>query len=336
VSGPVDTSVSYLGLRLDHPFMLGASPLVDDLGAVRRLEDAGTAAIVFHSIFEEQITEATSGRIRHLNPFDEQFATTLSYFPPPNQYYLGPEEYLEQIRRAKEAVALPIIGSLNGTTAEAWLTFARRIEQAGADALEVNLYEVVTGLRQSSAGVERDVCTVVVELKRALRIPVAIKLSPFFTALAPFARELDAAGADGLVLFNRFYQPDFDIERLSVVPRLELSDSRELLLRLRWLAILHGRVKASLAATGGVAAPADGIKAVLAGAHAVQIVSAVLRQGPGIFAVMRDGLRSWMEAHQYESVNRMRGLLSLAQSPDPSAFERAQYIRTLSSLKQNG
>jgi dihydroorotate dehydrogenase (fumarate) len=326
-----DLSTTYLGFRLPHPFMIGASPLVDRLDTVRRLEDAGCAAIVMRSLFEEQITAAQGGRIHHFDPTHKQFAEVLSYFPEPEQYALDLDGYLEQLRRIKEAVKLPVVASLNGTSPETWLTFAQQMQQAGADALELNMYEVVTDPAQSGTAVERDLISVVRELKRALQIPVAVKLSPFFTAFGALAHDLDRVGADGLVLFNRFYQPDFDLRELRVIPRIELSASAELLLRLRWIAILHGRVRPSLAATGGVARPADGIKAILAGAHAVQMVSAIFRHGPSYFHVMRDGLARWMESRSFVRLDDARGRLSLANSPDPSAFERANYIRTLSS-----
>lgn len=334
MQGSTDLSTVYLGLRLAHPFMLGASPLADNLETVRRLEDAGCAAIVLHSLFEEQLTAAESGRIRHMDPLEKQFAAVLAYFPEPERYALGPDEYLEQVHRIKNAVRIPVIGSLNGTTAESWLHYARGIEQAGADALEVNIYQVVTGLDQAGMAIEHELRNVAIELKRSVKIPVAVKLSPFFTALGNVARELDRAGADGLVLFNRFYQPDIDLHHLAVLPHLELSDSSELLIRLRWLAILHGRVRPSLAATGGVATPADGVKAILAGAHAVQMVSAILRHGPSYFTLMRDGLSRWMESHEFQRLDEIRGRLSLQHSPDPSAFERANYLRTLSSWAQ--
>jgi dihydroorotate dehydrogenase (fumarate) len=321
----------YLGFRLPHPFMVGASPLVDHLDTVRRLEDAGSAAIVMHSLFEEQITAAQTGRIHHMDPLNKQFATVLSYFPEPERYALGPDEYLEQLRRIKSAVKVPVIASLNGTTSEIWLTFGEQMVQAGADAVELNLYEVVTDPKQSSAEIERNVVKIAHELKRAVKVPIAVKLSPYFTALGHLAQELDRAGADGLVLFNRFSQPDFDIQALTVTPHIGLSGSSEVLLRLRWLAILHGRVRPSLAMCGGVAHPNDGIKAILAGAHAVQMVSAILRHGPAYFGVMRDGLSHWMEAHGFANLDAVRGRLSLANSLDPSAFERAHYIRTLSS-----
>jgi dihydroorotate dehydrogenase (fumarate) len=326
-----DLATTYLGFHLPHPFIVGASPLVDRLDTVRRLEDAGSAAIVMRSLFEEQITAAQTGRIHHLDPLDTQFATVLSYFPESDQYALSPDEYFEQLRRIKNAVKVPVVASLNGTSAETWLTAAQHIAQAGADALEVNMYDVVTDPRQSSSAVERNVINVAHELKRTLKIPFAMKLSPYYTAFGYLAQELDRAGADGLVLFNRFYQPDFDIDALTVAPRIELSSSSELLLRLRWLAILHGRVRSSLAVCGGVAHPNDGIKAILAGAHAVQMVSAILRHGPAYLAVMRDALTRWMQSHEFAQLDDVRGRLSLSNSPDPSAFERANYIRTLSS-----
>lgn len=326
----IDLSTTYLGLRLANPFVLGASPLGDHLDTARQLEDAGCAAIVLHSLFEEQISIEDTGRIHHMDPLDRRFATVLSYFPEPGLYALGPHEYLEHVRRVKAAVKIPVIGSLNGTTAEAWLKFAKLIEQAGADGLELNMYEVVTDMEQSAMAVERGLTDIVENLKRELKIPVAVKLSPFFTALGHVARELDRVHADGLVLFNRFLQPDIDIQHLAVWPRLELSDSAELLLRLRWLAILHGRLKCSLAVTGGVATPNDGIKAILAGADAVQMVSAVLRHGPSHFTLMREELRRWMESLEFASLDDVRGSLSLAKTEAPSAFERAQYIRTVS------
>jgi dihydroorotate dehydrogenase (fumarate) len=328
--GSPDLSTTYLGLRLANPFMTGASPLADHLDTARRLEDAGCAAIVLHSLFEEQISQAESGRIHHLDPLDRQFATIVSYFPEPEEYALGPDEYLEHLRRVKDAVHIPVIGSLNGTTAEVWLSFAKRIEQAGADALELNMYEVVTEPDQAGSAVEDGLRQLVRDLKRTLKIPVAVKLSPYFTSFANVARKLEQSGADGLVLFNRFLQPDIDIRHLAVWPRLDLSTSAELLVRLRWLAILSGQVRCSLAVTGGVATPNDGIKALLAGADAVQMVSAILRHGPAYFVSMREELRRWMESLAFARIEDIRGRLSLAKTEAPSAFERAQYIRTLS------
>jgi dihydroorotate dehydrogenase (fumarate) len=325
----MDLSTTYLGLTLAHPFMVGASPLADNLDTTRRLEDGGAAALVVHSLFEEQITMETRGEIRHRDPHDAQFASALAHFPAPDGYTLTPDGYLEHIRHLKEAVRVPVIASLNGTTTEAWMRFATSIEQAGADALEINLYDIISDAGRSAMSVETELRNLVLELKRTLRIPVALKLSPYFTALGNLARRLDQAHVDGLILFNRFYQPDIDIRTMTIAPRLELSTRAELRLRLQWTALLRGRVHASLAITGGVATPADGVKAVLAGADAVQIVSAVLRHGPSYFAVMREGLAAFMDGHHFDSLAAMKGRVSFAATEDPAAFQRANYIRTL-------
>ncbi len=322
----MEINSTYLGLRLAHPFIAGASPL-GRVDFVRQLEDGGCAAIVLSSLFEEQITMSATGRIRHMDPLDRGFASALASFP--RQFAFGPDEYLEQIRRAKDAVSVPIIASLNGTTAEAWLVFAGRIEQAGADAIELNLYEVVTDLSVASMAIERELVNVVSELKEDLRVPIAVKLAPFFTALPNLARRLDSAGADGLVLFNRFYEPDIDTDTMTLAPKLELSTNAELPLRLRWLGILYGRIRASLAATGGVVTPDDGIKAILAGADAVQLVSAILRHGPSYFTVVREGLLRWMEAHHLQSIADVRGALSTGRAENASALERANYLRSV-------
>jgi dihydroorotate dehydrogenase (fumarate) len=326
----IDLTTSYLGLQLANPFMAGASPLADNLDTARRLEDAGCAAIVLHSLFEEQISEAATGRIRQMDRLDRQFTQVLAYFPEPDAYVWKPDEYLEHIRRLKAAVKVPVIASLNGTTPESWLKFATLIEKAGADALEMNFYDVETEPHASAAGVEGGLRLIVNDLKHVLTIPIAVKLSPFFTALSHVAAELDAAGARGLVMFNRFLQPDVDLQHVTVWPRLELSDSSELLLRLRWLAILRGHVRCSLAATGGVATPADGIKAILAGADVVQMVSAILRHGPSYFTSMREELCRWMEGHGLTRLDDVRGRLSLAGTGTPGAFDRGEYLRTLS------
>jgi dihydroorotate dehydrogenase (fumarate) len=327
----MNTTTSYLGFELPHPFIAGASPFGYHLDTIKRLEDAGCAAVVLHSLFEEQITWAAKGKIRHRDPLDPQFAAGLADFPLSDQYPLGPDEYAAHIVAAKASVKIPIIGSLNGTSDESWLAFAKIIEQAGADALELNLYEVVTDLNMAGIAIEHQLVAIVRELKGVLTIPIAVKLSPFFTAVANVSHQLDRAGADGLVLFNRFYQPDIDIKTMRPSPQVELSTSAELLLRLRWLAILHGRVRPSLAVTGGVATPNDGIKAVLAGAHVVQMVSALLRHGPACLAGMRSGLEQWMAWHKFSSLDDVRGRVSLKQTQDPAAFERANYIRALQS-----
>jgi dihydroorotate dehydrogenase (fumarate) len=325
----MNLSTSYLGLTLAHPFMAGASPLADNLDTVRQLEDQGTSAVVLRSLFEEQVTLHTRGEIRHRDPLDATFASALAQFPAPDRYSLSPDEYLDHIRRVKAAVRVPVIASLNGTTAEAWMRIATAIEQAGADAIEVNLYDVISDPARSAMSVETEMRDVVLELKRALRIPVAFKLSPYFTALGNLARRLDAAGVDGLVLFNRFYQPDIDLATLTIAPRLELSTNAELRLRLQWTALLHRRIRASLAITGGVSAPEDGIKAVLAGADAVQLVSALLTHGPAHLARMRDGLTAFMQERGFASVTAMKGSVSFAETEDPAGFQRANYIRTL-------
>jgi dihydroorotate dehydrogenase (fumarate) len=319
----------YLGLTLAHPFMVGASPITVDLDGVRRVEDGGSSAIVLHSLFEEQITLEAAGEIYHMDPNDPQFAEILRHFPPADRYRLGPDDYLEHIRRTKEAVGLPVIASLNGVTGEAWLRFARAVEQAGADALELNMYQVVADLDESSAAVETRLRDIVIDLKNHVRLPIAVKLAPYFTAFGHLAHRLDREGVDGLVLFNRFYQPDIDIEAIAPVRTITLSTNAELRLRLRWMALLYGRVRASLALTGGVAEPDDGVKALLAGANVVQMVSAILRNGPGYIHVMRQRLIEWMETKQMHEVEDLRGLVSAAKSADPDAFERAAYIETL-------
>ena len=326
----MNLATTYLGLTLAHPFMVGASPLADDLDMAKRLEDGGSSAIVLRSLFEEQISMAKSGRIHHMDPFEAPFAGVLSAFPPPDRYPLSPDEYLERLRRIKAAVGVPVIASLNGMTTELWLTFAESIEQAGADALELNVYEVATDPTQSGIVIERDIRNAVSELRRRLTLPIAVKLTPFFTAFADVAHQLDRAGAEGLILFNRFYQPDIDIDAMTAIHRLELSTSAELLLRLRWVAILHSQLRCSLAITGGVATPGDGIKAILAGADAVQMVSAILRNGPAYLTVMREGLERWMESKQVSSLDDVRGRVD-GSAPDGDLLERANYLRTLQS-----
>src|SRR5262249_24315501 len=279
----------YMGFELPHPLVPGASPLVDSLDMVRRLEDAGAPMIVMHSLFEEQVVREEAALTRAIETPKESFAEALSYFPEPNEFELGPEEYLEQLRRVKAAVGVPVIGSLNGTTEGGWLSYARLIAQAGADGLELNLYELATDPAEAGDEVERRQLRGVRAVQEWVHIPVAVKLSPYYSSLAHFARCLDGAGADALVLFNRFYQPDFDPEALETARVLRLSNSGELLPRLRWLGILSGRVRPSLAATGGVHTALDAVKAVMAGAHAVQMVSALLQSGPGHLRRVREG-----------------------------------------------
>ncbi len=326
----MNLDTTYLGLTLAHPFMVGASPLADHLDTVKRLEDGGASAIVLRSLFEEQITMAESARIHQMDPLDQEFAKALAEFPRPEKYPLSPADYLEHVHKVKGAVHIPVIASLNGTTSESWARFATSIEQAGADALELNIYEMATDPDDSAPAIEARIRDIVTELKRNIRIPIAVKLGPFFTAFGHVARQLDRAGADGLVIFNRFYQPDIDVLGLTAVPHLELSTSAELLLRLQWLSALHGRVRCSLAVTGGVSTPVDGIKAILAGAHAVQLVSAILRHGPPYFNVMREGLARWMESKAFSSLDHVRGLID-GRATSADLFGRASYIRTLQS-----
>ena len=332
----MDLSTTYMGLELPHPFMPGASPLVDDLDNVKRLEDAGASAIVMHSLFEEQIAREQLATFIHTDRHGESFAEAISFFPSPERFALGPEEYLEQIMRIKRAVSCPVIASLNGTTLGGWLGHAKAIEQAGADGLELNVYAVHADFEEGAQEIEERTLDMVKAVKKSVRMPVAVKLSPFYTSVAHFAKRLDEAGADALVLFNRFYQPDIDPNELTTTRALHLSNSSELALRLRWLAVLSGRIRAGLAVTGGVHTALDAIKAMMAGAHAVQIVSALLQRGPGYLAVVRERVVDWMEEHEYESLSQMQGSMSLETCPDPSAYERANYMLTLQSWQPAG
>ena len=329
----MNLSTTYLGLKLAHPLMAGASPMVDDMGMVKRLEDAGAAAIVMHSLFEEQITREEQGTIMDLQLSSNSSAEALSYFPAPDDFRLGPEKYLEQLRRIKEAVAVPVIASLNGTTPAGWLHYGQLMEEAGADALELNVYYIPTDAKETAGEVEKRTLDIVRAVKAEVKIPVAVKLSPYFSALAHFAVELEAAGADGIVLFNRFFQPDINVEELLAEPSLQLSGPGDLLLRLRWLAVLHGHVKGSLAVTGGVHDAIGALKAVMAGADAVQMVSALLIHGPERLGQARADLAEWLEEHEYESLGQARGSMSLLKSPNPQAFTRANYMRILNGWK---
>ena len=327
----MDTATSYLGLKLPHPYIAGASPLGYSLDTIKRLEDAGCAAIVLHSLFEEQISLATEGHIAHIDPRDKELGDRVADYPPPADYKFGPDGYASHIARIKQAVKIPVIASLNGHSGESWLKFARVIQQAGADALEFNYYDVVTTTAVDSGVIEENIVNAVTNLAGAITIPLAVKLTPYYTALGHLTTALDRGGASGLVLFNRFYQSNVDTRTMTLVPQVELSTNAELPLRLHWLALLRGRVRSSLAVSGGVATPDDGIKALLAGADAVQLVSALLRHGPGHIALMRQGLERWLEWQHLDSVQAMIGRASFQAHPDPASFERAHYIRTLQS-----
>ncbi|HBB41154.1 MAG: dihydroorotate dehydrogenase [Nitrospirae bacterium CG18_big_fil_WC_8_21_14_2_50_70_55] len=325
----MDLTTTYLGIPLPHPFIAGASPLSDDLDTVRRLEDAGAAAITLRSLFVEQLDAEGLATHRAMDSIAGASAEAATYLPDPDDFRLGPDAYLDHLRRVKAHVAIPVIASLNGCRAGGWLDYARKIAAAGADALEVNLYDVVTDPERSSAGVEEEQRKIVASVAQPLDIPVAVKLSPFYTGLPAFARHLQRAGAAGIVLFNRFFEPDLDIEALEVTPGHTPSHSGLLLLRLRWLAILRPTFTGSLAATGGVHTVDDAVKAIMAGADAIQLVTCLLRGGPARLTELRDGLARWLEAHDYDHLSQARGSMDLAHCPHPAAYRRAQYMRLL-------
>lgn len=327
----IDLSTTYLGLTLRSPLVASASPLCEDVDNIRRMEDAGAAAVVLHSLFEEQITLESQRLDRYLSHGTESFAESLTYFPDLTRYNLGPEGYLEHVRRAKAAVSIPVIGSLNGVSTGGWIEYARRIEEAGADALELNVYYIPTDPELTGAQVEQRYVDLVRDVRASVGIPLAVKLGHAFSAMANLARRLDEAGARALVLFNRFYQPDFDLENLEVVSGLTLSRSWELLLRLHWVAILYGHVRADLAVTGGVHTARDVLKAMMAGARVAMMTSALLAHGIEHLTTVRRDLLTWMEAHEYESIRQMQGSMSHRSVADPAAFERANYIKVLSS-----
>jgi dihydroorotate dehydrogenase (fumarate) len=313
--------------------MPGASPLAGSLDHVRKLEDAGAAAIVMHSLFEEQIELEQQGYAASVEPYLDSFSESLSFLPESDDFTFSSEQYLEQLGRIKAAVAIPVIASLNGTTSGGWLRLAAELESAGADAIELNYYHVPTDPRIAGQLVENEAVALLRAVRRKIGIPVAVKLSPFFSSLPSVARKLAAAGADGLVLLNRFYQPDIDIENLEALPTLRLSDSSELRQRLRWIAILFGNVQTSLAVTGGVHTAEDAIKAIMTGADAVQMVSALLKHGPERLGEVLQEMIRWLEEHDYESLDQLRGSMSLRHCPDPTAYERANYLRILQAWR---
>jgi dihydroorotate dehydrogenase (fumarate) len=327
----IDLSTKYLGLTLANPLVCSASSMCESLDSIRQMEDAGASAVVLHSLFEEQLIFESASLDASLSAGTESYAESLSYLVELPDYKLGPDGYLEHIRKAKQAVAIPIVASLNGATPGGWLKYAQSIEQAGADALELNIYHIPTDALASGADIERQYLEVVREVRAHVTIPLAVKLSPFFTAPAHIARQLVSAGANALVLFNRFYQPDFDLEQLDVVPRLHLSNSNELLLRLHWVAIMYGNVPADLAITGGVHSAVDVIKSMMAGARVAMMTSALFRHGIGHLTTVRDEMLRWMLDHEYDSVFQMQGSMSLLTSANPAAFERGNYMKVLQS-----
>jgi dihydroorotate dehydrogenase (fumarate) len=326
-----DLSTTYLGLELKNPLVASASPLCEDIENIRRMEDAGAAAVVLNSLFEEQITLESNDLDRNLSYGSESFGEALTYFPDMSDYNLGPEGYLDHVRRAKAAVDIPIIGSLNGVSTGGWIRYAKKIEQAGADALELNVYFIPTDALMTGAEIEQRYVNLVRDVKSSLRIPVAVKLGHSFSAFANMARRLDEAGAGALVLFNRFYQPDFDLDQLEVSPTLTLSSPYELLLRIHWVAILYGHVQADLAITGGVHSAQEVLKAMMAGARVAMTTSALLKHGIEHLATVARDLETWMEEHEYTSIRQMQGSMSYRSVAEPAAFERANYMKVLRS-----
>lgn len=327
----MNLKTNYLGLELNNPLVPSSSPLSRTLDGLRQMEDAGAGAVVLYSLFEEQILQESHTLNEHLLQGTESFAEALDYFPEAPEYQYGPDVYINHIRRAKEALSIPVIASLNGVSTGWWIRYARDIEQAGADALELNIYYLPTNLDESSAEVEALYLDALAQVKSVVSIPVAMKLSPYFSAMGNMAKRLVETGANGLVLFNRFYQPDLDLENLSVVPNLVLSSSTEMRLPLRWIAILYGRIQADLALTSGVHNVTDVLKGIAAGASVTMVASELLRNGVGRLKVLREGVEQWLVENEYESLDQLRGSLSQINCAEPAAFERANYMRVLSS-----
>lgn len=328
----IDLSTTYLGLKLKNPLMISACPLTADVEHVRRLEQAGVAAVVLPSLFEEQI-EHDAEEIKRVHEFGtESFAEALTYFPDEDDYRTGPDQYLDTISSAKKAVRIPVIASLNGASKGGWVRYAKMMEDAGADALELNIYFVATDLDMTSRDVETRYLDLVSNVKQSISIPLAVKVGPYFSAMGHMAQRLADAGADGLVLFNRFYQPDINLETLEAEPRLHLSTPNELSLPLRWIALLHGRVNASLAATGGIHDAAGLLKALLAGADVGMIASVLYLKGIKEIGSILSGMTQWMEENEYDSVEQLKGSMSRENCPDPSAFQRGNYMKTLTSF----
>jgi len=330
----MDLSVDYLGLKLKSPLVPSACQLLSDsIDNIKRIEDAGAGAVVLYSLFEEQLTSDGEELEEYLAANTDSFSEAASFFPFPDKFILGPEEYLEHIRKAKRAVQMPVIASLNGSTLGGWTSFAKEIQQAGADALELNIYKIPTELNETSLSVEESYLSIVRSVKAAVQIPVAVKVSPYFTTMASMAKRLSEAGADGLTLFNRFYQPDIDLETLDVRPDVLLSGPLTLRLPLRWIAILYGRVKLDFAATSGIHKAEDCLKVIMAGANVAMLCSSLLRFGIDHIKVVEARMRQWMIAHEYESIFAMRGSMSQMNCEDPSAFERSHYIKALHQFR---
>lgn len=326
-----DLSTTYLGLNLKNPLVASASPLSKQVETARQLDQAGVSAIVMYSLFEEQIIQDSLKLHRDLERGSYMYAEALGQLPDYGMYSIGPESYLEHLKRVKQSVGVPVIGSLNGVSAGGWVEYAKKIEDAGADALELNLYDLATDVALTSTELEARHIEVVEQIRTGIKIPLAVKLSPFYTALPNFASRLVEAGANGVALFNRFYQPDFDLETLEVVPNLVLSNSNELRLPLRWIAILYGRVKADFALTSGVHTAEDLLKALMAGASVTMVASELLKNGVGRVPQILADMQTWMDEHEYVSVQQMKGSMSQQAVTDPGMFERANYMKVLSS-----
>lgn len=331
LSKTIDLSTSYLGLKLRNPLVASSSPMCADVDNVRRIEDAGAGAVVLHSLFEEQIEHESDELDRYITESSDVSAEAGSHFPEMLHRVMGPDAYLAHIMKCKQAVRIPVIASLNGTTRGGWLQYAKQFEQAGADALELNIYHIPVDPDVSGEQVERQYVELVQAMKAEIRIPLTVKLSPYFSSMANMAKKLDGAGADGLVLFNRFYQPDYDLESLEVVPNLILSNSHELFLRLHWIAVIYGSVKADMALTGGVHCATDVVKAMMAGAKVAMMTSALLKRGITYLDTLCTELLIWLGEHEYDSIKQMQGSMSRKSVPQPRAFERANYMKVLSS-----
>jgi dihydroorotate dehydrogenase (fumarate) len=325
----IDLTTKYLGLNLRTPLVASASPLSQEIDGICRLEDAGASAVVLYSLFEEQLRLEALELDDHLNAGTGSFAEAASFFPQPSEFRLGPEGYLNHIRKAKNAVSIPIIASLNGSSVGGWTEYARQIEQAGADALECNIYFLATNPEVTSSEIEQRYLDILMAVKSAVTIPVAVKIGPFFSNMANMAKRFDAAGANALVLFNRFYQPDINLEELEIEPNVLLSTPHALRLPLTWIGILYGRVRANLAATSGVHGAEDVIKLLMVGADVTMLCSTLLRNGINHLPHIETGIVRWMEEHEYESVRQMQGSMSQLRCADPSAFERAQYMKAV-------
>jgi dihydroorotate dehydrogenase (fumarate) len=328
----MNLTTGYLGFKLRTPLVPSASPLSEKIDNIKRMEDAGAPAVVFHSLFEEQVRRDHHDLQYYLDQGTESYAESLSYFPDRAEFKVGPEAYLEHIAQAKAAVDIPVIGSLNGTTFGGWMKYAQQIEQAGADALELNIYSIPSDPEVSGADIETSYLTILASIKAQLKIPVAVKLSPYFTNFAQFARRADSNGANALVLFNRFYQPDIELETLEISPNVLLSTPMAMRLPMRWIAMLYGRIGANLAATSGIHRATDALKMLMAGADVTMLCSILLRRGIEHIRVIEREMREWMEEHEYESVEQLKGSMSQKNCPDPSAFERAQYMRALTTF----